>query len=277
MEEAVGEQLLEVGLDSKAGQAFAIDAQLVQLIRAVDLGAWAVLHGQDLPRRQLPIHLRHFDPRLVRKVLAEALCVVSLHEIVDLLPSPSRIVGHSDAASTQPAQKSVQLQVMSATRPGKQHWKPTILQMQCCLLLSIPSMIGASGLKRPKHAVSGMQSYSDSMDRRCTICHNKPVWGNGSLMSNLERRVIRSGGRRHRKAGRSDRSGMRTAELVYLVKYLLALIIDSNPVPRGAIRLWVKFLQPFRDHSDVLAVNFKEFPQARPLHLDHHLLAIHLG
>ncbi len=87
MEEAVSEQLLEVGLDSEACQAFPVDAQLVQFRSAIDLRPRAVLHGQDLPGRQLPIDGRDLDPRLVAEVLAEALRIICLHQVVDLLQS----------------------------------------------------------------------------------------------------------------------------------------------------------------------------------------------
>ena len=67
MEEAKGEELLQVALHSALGEQLAVDAQLVQLGRAVDLGAGRVLHRQHVLARVGPQNLWHLP--CMRKIM----------------------------------------------------------------------------------------------------------------------------------------------------------------------------------------------------------------
>lgn len=48
MEEAVGQDLLQVGLDCQPCQTLLVHPHGIKLLYAVDFGAWAVLHCQNL-------------------------------------------------------------------------------------------------------------------------------------------------------------------------------------------------------------------------------------
>ena len=59
MEEAIGQQLLQVGLHCALGEQAAVDAHALDLCDAVDLHARRILHCQHLLRCELPQHLGH--------------------------------------------------------------------------------------------------------------------------------------------------------------------------------------------------------------------------
>lgn len=58
-----------------------------------------------------------------------------------------------------------------------------------------------------------------------------------------------------------------------LVEDARALVVDRDPVPRGAVRLGVGRLQPAREQAHVLEVDVEELLEPRALDLDHDALA----
>lgn len=85
MEEAVGQNLLQVGLHCQLGQTLSIHSQLIKLRDSVDLDAGAVLHRQHLRGGALPEDARHLQPVLCAKVLAKPVGTLALHRVVDFL------------------------------------------------------------------------------------------------------------------------------------------------------------------------------------------------
>jgi hypothetical protein len=91
VEEAVGEQLLQVGFHCPFGQQLAVDAPGVQLGHLVDLDAGGVLHGQHLRGGLLPEDAGHPDPRSLPKVLAEPISILPLQLVIDFLNAQNAV------------------------------------------------------------------------------------------------------------------------------------------------------------------------------------------
>ena len=85
MEEAVCEQLLQVRLHRSLRKQRSVNAQAVNFVSFVDLDAGHILHGEHTLRGERPNDLRHLDPGCLCKVGAEAICILTLKDVVDFL------------------------------------------------------------------------------------------------------------------------------------------------------------------------------------------------
>mmetsp|Transcript_30175 Transcript_30175/g.64489 ORF Transcript_30175/g.64489 Transcript_30175/m.64489 type:complete len:853 (-) Transcript_30175:269-2827(-) len=85
VEEPFDEDLLQVALHRVARDDRRVHPVLDQSRLVRHLDARTVLQGQHLLRGQVPVHLGHLHPGEVRKVRSEAVCVLALEPVVDLL------------------------------------------------------------------------------------------------------------------------------------------------------------------------------------------------
>mmetsp|Transcript_39773 Transcript_39773/g.118392 ORF Transcript_39773/g.118392 Transcript_39773/m.118392 type:complete len:391 (+) Transcript_39773:2504-3676(+) len=110
MEEAVTQDLLQVGLNGLLCKLLSVQAQLVQRLAIVDLGPGHVLKHQHFSRGVIPHHLWHAHPAHALKVLAEEVGVAALHRVVNLLvQNAAALIINGDPVARRAVSLGVQL------------------------------------------------------------------------------------------------------------------------------------------------------------------------
>mmetsp|Transcript_35628 Transcript_35628/g.78312 ORF Transcript_35628/g.78312 Transcript_35628/m.78312 type:complete len:221 (+) Transcript_35628:611-1273(+) len=91
VEVAMSQQLYHEALSRDPSEIFPIDTHLFELLDVVDLHSGHKLHGEYARRRDIQIHFWNLDPRAPFEILLEALRILPLICVVDLLVDDRRI------------------------------------------------------------------------------------------------------------------------------------------------------------------------------------------